>query len=106
MIDPFLVLSIKYYFNILYFIKYLSLFLVYLQGSTKLAKFMLPLMVDRWSRFAISVSGPTINLFVYCRNYTVAVATRQSEALTFAEDSLLMVGHAGGVIRQPFKVSI
>ena len=78
--------------------------LLFIQGSVAVAELLVPVMTGRWSRFAISVSGPTINLFVYCHNYTVTTITRSKDRLKFSDDSLVLVGHAGGVIQQQFKV--
>lgn len=62
-------------------------------------------MVDRWSRFALSVSDDELNLFVYCHNYTVSVVKRTVKDLRFSDGSLLMIGHAGDLLQQHFKVS-
>lgn len=75
------------------------------QGSTKIKEFLVPVMVDRWSKFAISVSDNTINLFVYCHNYTVSLL-EESTKVHFEQDSLLVIGHAGSAIQQAFKVDI
>lgn len=79
-------------------------FTICLQGSMLLSEFLVPSMKGRWSRFALSVSDSSINLFVYCHNYTLTSIKRSSEPFTFSQDSLLLVGHAGGVIKQQFKV--
>ena len=77
----------------------------HLQGSSKLAEFTVPAMIGRWSKFAIGVSGSDISLYVYCHNYTSISVERDIEELRFTDDSLLLVGHAGDVIQQPYKVS-
>lgn len=74
------------------------------QGSNKLATFMVPAMVDRWSKIAISVSGATVNLYVYCHNYTMVTVDRMPSNLRFSDGSLLMIAHAGSVMQQQFKV--
>ena len=68
------------------------------------AELLVPVMAGRWSRFAISVSGPTINLFVYCHNYTVTTISCSKDRLKFSDDRLVLVGHAGSVIQQQCKV--
>lgn len=76
-----------------------------MQGLGELAEFLVPVMVDRWSKLALSISEDKINLFVYCHNYTTTTLEQSLERLEFSESSLLMIGHGGSVLPQPFKVS-
>lgn len=77
---------------------------MFFKGSKIMERFMVPIMVDRWSKFAISVSDDALNLFVYCHNYTMTTVERKVKDLKFLDDSLLLIGHAGSLLQRPFKV--
>ncbi|XP_067929692.1 collagen alpha-1(XVIII) chain-like isoform X2 [Watersipora subatra] len=76
-------------------------------GATKIARFTVPTMVGRWSRFAIGVNGTSIHLHVYCQqNYAVMEYKRTHTNLKFMDASFLLVGHGGEVFGEPFKGEI
>jgi len=77
-----------------------------LQGYMKIAEFTVPVMVGRWSKFAIGVNGTNISLHLYCKSYANQEYKRELSNMNFVDGSYLLIGHGGDVFTQPFEVRL
>lgn len=73
--------------------------------SREAAAFSVPVMTNRWNRFAVTVQGEEVALFMDCEEHSQVVFQRSSWPLTFEPSAGIFVGNAGATGLERFTVS-
>lgn len=69
------------------------------------ARFRLPAFAGQWRRFALSVDGDSVALFVHCEEFQTARLERSPQGLALEPGSGLFVAQAGGADPDKFQVT-
>jgi hypothetical protein len=70
-----------------------------------IVKFTVPNMVDKWTRFALSVRGNTTDLYFNCVEYDSVTTVRTPVPLPLDAGSTLYIGQGGGEFNGKYLVS-
>lgn len=73
--------------------------------SQEAAAFSVPVMTNRWNRFAVTVQGEEAVLFMDCEEHSQVLFQRSSRPLTFEPSAGVFVGNAGATGLERFTVS-
>lgn len=73
--------------------------------SREAAAFSVPVMTNRWNRFAVTVQGEEVALLVDCEEHSHVLFQRSSRPLTFEPSAGIFVGNAGATGLERFTVS-
>lgn len=73
--------------------------------SREAAAFSVPVMTNRWNRFAVTVQGEEVALLMDCEEQSHALFQRSSRPLTFEPRDGIFVGSAGAMGLETFTVS-
>lgn len=73
--------------------------------SREAAVFSVPVMTNRWNRFAVTVQGEEVALFMDCEEQSQVRFQRSSWPLTFEPSAGIFVGNAGAMGLERFTVS-
>lgn len=73
--------------------------------SREAAVFSVPVMTNRWNRFAVTVQGDEVALFMECEEHSQVLFQRSSWPLTFEPSAGIFVGNAGATGLERFTVS-
>lgn len=73
--------------------------------SREAAAFSVPVMTNRWNRFAVIVQGEEVALFMDCEEHGQVLFQRSSRPLTFESSAGIFVGSAGATGLERFTVS-
>lgn len=73
--------------------------------SREAAAFSVPVMTNRWNRFAVTVQGEEVALLLDCEEHGHVLFQRASRPLTFEPRAGIFVGSAGAMGLETFTVS-
>lgn len=73
--------------------------------TQKIASFVVPSMVRKWTKLALRVSAENVTLFLNCNEFETAQVRRVPQELVFDSASTLYLGQAGPLILGEFQVS-
>ncbi|XP_032875067.1 collagen alpha-1(XVIII) chain-like isoform X1 [Amblyraja radiata] len=76
------------------------------QTSQEVASFKVSSMTNKWTRFALSIQGDFVTLYVDCDEYEQSRLSRSARALFFEPSSGIFIGNAGGTGLTKFIGSI
>lgn len=75
------------------------------EAKTQTPKFCLPAFAGQWRRFALSVDGDNVTLFVHCKKLQTVSLKRSPQGLALEPGSGLFVAQAGGADPDKFQVT-
>lgn len=73
--------------------------------SREAAVFSVPVMTNRWNRFAVTIQGEEVALLMECEEHSHVLFQRSSRPLTFEPSAGIFVGNAGATGLERFTVS-
>lgn len=73
--------------------------------SQIIASFVVQSRIGKWTRFSLKVTCDRVTLYYMCKQHDTVLVKRQPMELVFHPASILYVGQAGAVVKQPFEVS-
>lgn len=73
--------------------------------SREAAAFSVPVMTNRWNRFAVTVQDEEVALLMDCEEHSHVLFQRSSQPLTFEPHAGIFVGSAGAMGLETFTVS-